>query len=103
MVQKVSSAITAGHAALLGLELLDERARWFKRAAFNEEDVDAVRAQCVFTTHTPVPAGHDRFSADLIEEHLGPLRERMGLSADGKTAREVARPLCQMIAANTAS
>ena len=34
----------------------------------------------VFTTHTPVPAGHDRFGADLIEEHLGPLRESMGLS-----------------------
>jgi len=34
----------------------------------------------VFTTHTPVPAGHDRFSAYLIEEHLGPIRERLGLS-----------------------
>jgi glycogen phosphorylase len=34
----------------------------------------------VFTTHTPVPAGHDRFSAELVEEHLGPLREGLGLS-----------------------
>ena len=34
----------------------------------------------VFTTHTPVPAGHDRFSADLIEEHLGPLRDALGIS-----------------------
>ena len=60
-----------GHAALLGLELLDERARWFNRAAFNEEDVQAVRAQCVFTTHTPVPAGHDKFPLDHVARVLG--------------------------------
>jgi starch phosphorylase len=36
--------------------------------------------EVIFTTHTPVPAGHDRFSADLMEEHLGPLREQMGIS-----------------------
>jgi starch phosphorylase len=36
----------------------------------------------VFTTHTPVAAGHDRFSSDLIEEHLGIFRERLGLSHD---------------------
>ena len=33
-------------------------------------------------THTPVPAGHDRFDARLIEEHIGPLREALGLSSD---------------------
>ncbi len=38
--------------------------------------------EVVFTTHTPVPAGHDRFSPDLIEEHLGPLREELGISQD---------------------
>jgi len=36
----------------------------------------------VFTTHTPVPAGHDRFSPDLVEEHLGIFREKLGLSHD---------------------
>ena len=36
--------------------------------------------EVMFTTHTPVPAGHDRFSADLMEEHLGPLREQLGVS-----------------------
>ena len=36
--------------------------------------------EVVFTTHTPVPAGHDRFDAALIEEHLGPLREQLGIS-----------------------
>src|SRR6185312_15593522 len=36
----------------------------------------------VFTTHTPVPAGHDRFDSGLIEEHLGPLRDQLGISHD---------------------
>src|SRR6202167_4273919 len=36
--------------------------------------------EVIFTTHTPVPAGHDRFNADLIEEHLGPLRDQLGIS-----------------------
>ena len=49
------------------------------------EGVDAwealrrVAPQVVFTTHTPVPAGHDRFSPALVEEHLGPLRESLGV------------------------
>lgn len=37
------------------------------------------RATC-FTTHTPVPAGHDRFPPELVEEHLGPLRDALGIS-----------------------
>ena len=41
-----------------------------------------VPREVIFTTHTPVPAGHDRFSADLIEEHLGPLRDQLGISHD---------------------
>jgi glycogen phosphorylase len=36
--------------------------------------------EVIFTTHTPVPAGHDRFSAELMEEHLGPLRDQLGIS-----------------------
>ncbi len=61
-----------GHAALLGLELLDERARWFQRDRFNHDDVQAIQRQCVFTTHTPVPAGHDRFPP----QHVGRVLER---------------------------
>ncbi len=38
--------------------------------------------EVIFTTHTPVPAGHDRFNADLMEEHLGPLRDQLGISHD---------------------
>jgi starch phosphorylase len=60
-----------GHAALLGLELLDERARWFHRDRFNHDDVQTIRQQCVFTTHTPVPAGHDRFPLDHVGRILG--------------------------------
>jgi starch phosphorylase len=42
--------------------------------------VPVVAREVAFTTHTPVPAGHDRFGADLIDEHLGPLRENLGIS-----------------------
>ncbi|MDQ8195285.1 alpha-glucan family phosphorylase [Coraliomargarita sp. SDUM461004] len=60
-----------GHAALLGLELLDERARWFQRERFDHDDVEAIKKQCVFTTHTPVPAGHDKFPLDQVRSTLG--------------------------------
>jgi len=48
-----------------------------------DEAARRVSRQVVFTTHTPVPAGHDRFHVDLIEEHLGPLRDVLGLSLGG--------------------
>ncbi len=44
--------------------------------------VSRVSREVVFTTHTPVPAGHDRFDAALLEEHLGLLREELGLSQE---------------------
>src|SRR5262249_168229 len=47
-----------------------------------EAAVPRVSREVVFTTHTPVPAGHDRFDARLVEEHIGPLREALGLSPD---------------------
>ena len=39
-----------------------------------------IARKTVFTTHTPVPAGHDRFDGRLVEEHLGPLRDQLGIS-----------------------
>lgn len=51
-----------------------------------------VSCEVVFTTHTPVPAGHDRFNAGLIEEHLGPLRERLGLSHESLMALRCENP-----------
>ncbi|MBI1899649.1 MAG: alpha-glucan family phosphorylase, partial [Planctomycetia bacterium] len=63
-----------GHAALLSLELLHEQASAAGREV-THEDVEAVRRLCVFTTHTPVPAGHDKFPLDLARRVLGPRRE----------------------------
>jgi starch phosphorylase len=60
-----------GHAALLALELLDEHAQRAGRSSFDHDDVVAVHELCVFTTHTPVPAGHDRFSLDMVGRALG--------------------------------
>lgn len=59
-----------GHAAFLGLELLDENAARNGRTSFSHEDVQAIREQCVFTTHTPVSAGHDQFPIELVEHVL---------------------------------
>ncbi len=61
-----------GHASLLTLELLDEQAHHAGRTAFTHDDVEVVRQHCVFTTHTPVPAGHDQFPLELVERVLGP-------------------------------
>lgn len=55
-----------GHAALLTLELLREG-----NSEQNGWDFNGVRDQCIFTTHTPVPVGHDQFSYDLVKEVLG--------------------------------
>ncbi len=55
-----------GHAALLSLELLGEEAEKGGRTSIRGEDIEKVRAKCVFTTHTPVPAGHDRFPVEFL-------------------------------------
>jgi glycogen phosphorylase len=55
-----------GHAALLGLELLGEEAEKAGRTSIRGEDIERVRSKCVFTTHTPVPAGHDRFPMEYL-------------------------------------
>jgi starch phosphorylase len=60
-----------GHSSLLVIELLLEQARAAGRAIVADEDVAAVRQRCVFTTHTPVPAGHDQFAMDEAVRILG--------------------------------
>lgn len=64
--------LNEGHSALLIMELVAERLRVTGRTTATEEDVDAVRRLCVFTTHTPVPAGHDQFAPELALRVLGP-------------------------------
>jgi starch phosphorylase len=72
--------LNEGHSAFAGLELV--RRRMVSEGIGADEAIRRVSSQIVFTTHTPVPAGHDRFSPHLVEEHLGPLREAVGLSQE---------------------
>ena len=55
-----------GHAALLTIELLEEEAKRAGRSSIKGEDIERVRGKCVFTTHTPVPAGHDKFPVEFL-------------------------------------
>ncbi|WP_414660291.1 alpha-glucan family phosphorylase [Horticoccus sp. 23ND18S-11] len=64
--------LNEGHASLLTLELLHEEAKQHGRTRVTGEDIDAVKARCVFTTHTPVAAGHDQFAMDLVGQVFGP-------------------------------
>src|SRR5581483_1401728 len=52
-----------GHSALATLALLEEQSH--SARGFSEVELETVRRRCVFTTHTPVPAGHDRFNSEL--------------------------------------
>lgn len=56
-----------GHASLLILELLESD----NGGQPDQWDFTGIRNQCVFTTHTPVPAGHDQFSYELVQQVLG--------------------------------
>ncbi|MBV9573657.1 MAG: alpha-glucan family phosphorylase [Acidobacteriales bacterium] len=72
--------LNEGHSGFAVLEAICNR--------MHDEGLDFDRAvsrvsrEVVFTTHTPLPAGHDRFNGDLLEEHLGQLREQLGLSRE---------------------
>ena len=71
-----------GHAALLTLALMEQQLHGDLTRKPEDRDIQAVRRRCVFTTHTPVPAGHDRFSMEQMYRILGhdtaKLLERMG-------------------------
>jgi len=76
-----------GHAALLGIGLLEERLGAAPLDQATEEDVAEIANCCVFTTHTPVPAGHDQFGLDQMYSVLGSARgnaiERFGCLHNG--------------------
>ena len=70
--------LNEGHS---GFALLEAIARRMDDEGLNFDNAaPRVSREVVFTTHTPVPAGHDRFHPGLVEEHLGPLRDRLGIS-----------------------
>jgi starch phosphorylase len=68
--------LNEGHAAFAGLELL--RHHLDDGVAFDDA-LKHVRERIVFTTHTPVPAGHDVFDGGAASWHLAPLTERLGV------------------------
>jgi len=76
-----------GHAALLTLALIESELGGGPLGAPTESDLALVRQKCVFTTHTPVPAGHDRFSTEQTNRILGADRtarlEKLGCYRDG--------------------
>jgi starch phosphorylase len=82
--------LNEGHSAFAVLEAVRDRMH-AEGLAFAEA-MNRVSRQVVFTTHTPLPAGHDRFSPGLIEEHLGPLREQMDLSPEALMRLGQAQP-----------
>lgn len=69
-----------GHAAMIGIErmadLISENGLTFAEAK------EVVRASTLFTTHTPVPAGHDSFHQDMFSTYMYPYSEKLGLSWD---------------------
>ncbi len=69
-----------GHSAFAPLEII--RMRIKDDGLTFDDALRETAAMGVFTTHTPVPAGHDRFEAGLVEEHVGPLADKLGLSMD---------------------
>lgn len=72
--------INEGHAAFLTIERISNLILKYKFSF--DEAIEIVRASSLFTTHTPVPAGHDKFSEDLIRIYLRHLPEQLAISWD---------------------
>ena len=68
-----------GHAAFMGIERLRELT---SSGVAYEEAVRRVRDASIFTTHTPVPAGHDHFSAEQVAQCVGPFWDDMGITRE---------------------
>lgn len=71
--------LNEGHAGFLALELLAEE---IATGLTLDQAVEAIRSRIVFTTHTPVPAGIDRFAPDLMRKYLGVWADRYGVDLD---------------------
>ena len=68
-----------GHSAFLTLELL---AKELAKGVSETDAMASVRSRCVFTTHTPVPAGHDRFSRDMMHYTFDRYLTAIGMNFD---------------------
>ncbi|MEO8881485.1 MAG: alpha-glucan family phosphorylase [Gemmatimonadaceae bacterium] len=77
-----------GHAALITLTLLERELAGRARNDISEAVLERVRKRCIFTTHTPVPAGHDKFDEGEFRSVLGDARAQLLFDAhviDGTT------------------
>ncbi len=76
-----------GHSALLGLALMEQHLGTRSLLSATPDDLNTIRQKCVFTTHTPVPAGHDQFPLEMVRSVLGKERatalERIGVCPSG--------------------
>src|SRR5436190_3663380 len=91
-----------GHAAFLTLELMREKI--LQGQPFNDAKANTTR-ECIFTTHTPVEAGHDRFSADLMNYVMPHMQTALGVKANALMALgrvhpdDKAEPFCMTVLA----
>lgn len=72
--------INEGHAAFLLVERLRELVR--EEGLSPGAALEALRADTLFTTHTPVPAGHDVFDLDMVDRYFGHLYKQLGMSRE---------------------
>ena len=79
-IQPSTIHMNEGHSAFAPLEFI--RNRMHEDGHSFDDALRETAAMSVFTTHTPVPAGHDRFDGGLVDEHVGPLGDQIGLSRD---------------------
>lgn len=78
-VQPSTFHMNEGHAAFLVLELAREK---MAAGMKFEQALQSTKQECIFTTHTPVPAGHDRFSRDLVNYAMLKITQSLGLSGE---------------------
>ncbi len=70
-----------GHSAFAALDII--RHKMHDDGLSFHDALRETAAMSVFTTHTPVPAGHDRFDGGILNEHVGPLGDQLGLNHEG--------------------
>ena len=101
-IQPSTFHMNEGHAAFLTLELMREK---LAAGATLEEAMTRTRQECIFTTHTPVEAGHDRFTSDLIQYAAHKFSSDLGLTHDafmdlGRVqAGDAQEPFCMTVLA----